>query len=163
VASNADIPWLSAGREVASLVMSLVFLGLSAVFLIAAARLDLGSATMPGPGMFPTLAAGLLTVLSGVAVIRAILGLRSRTGATIGIGHLNSLLAAALLVAMAVLFEPTGAMLSSFVFVGVLAAALTRRRLWAAALFSAALSIAVVLVFQRALEVPLPTGLFTPF
>jgi putative tricarboxylic transport membrane protein len=163
VASSADIPWVSGRREVASLVVSLVFLGLSAVFLIAAVRLDLGSATMPGPGMFPTLAAGLLTILSGMTVIRALIGLRSRTGVTVGIGHMNSVLAAALLVAMAALFERTGAILSSFVFVAALAAALTRRRLWAAVLFAAALSVAVVLVFQQALEVPLPTGLFNPF
>lgn len=162
VTTDEDRAWVSVSRDVALLVASLVFVALGGAFFLGAIKLDLGSVTMPGPGLFPTLAAGILVILSGTMLVRGIIGWRSRAAARIDLGHGNSALAAVLLVAVAVLFETTGALLTSFILVGVLAAAFTGRWLLAL-LFAAALSGTVMFVFPRVLGVPLPPGLFSPF
>lgn len=160
---EADSTWVSVSREAASFAASLTLLVLGIVFLIGAIRLDFGSVTMPGPGMFPTLAAALLTLLTAIMTVRSFRSLRERTGLQIGLGHSNSVLAAALLAVMAAVFEPLGIAISAFVFVAALALLFTRRRWWAACLFAAALTCGVVLIFERLLEVSLPAGILRLF
>lgn len=162
VTPDDSVAWISVRRDAAVVVASLVFLALGGAFFLTAIKLDLGSVTMPGPGLFPTLAASILVILSGVMLVQTISGLRSRKAAQIELGHGNSALAAGLLIAVAALFEPTGALLTSFVLVGVLAAVFTGRWLLAL-LFAAALSGTVMFVFPRVLGVPLPPGIFSPF
>lgn len=155
--------WISVSREAASLVVSLALLVVGIAFLGNAIRLDFGSVAMPGPGMFPTLAAGLLSVLAAIMAARNARALSSRSGAEIEIGHRNSALAAGLLLLMSAVFEPLGATLSAFVLVAILAVTFTGRRWWAAVLFAAGLSVAVVFVFERLLEVSLPHGILRLF
>ena len=160
---DANSTWVSVSREAASLVVSLALLAVGIAFLASAVRLEFGSVKMPGPGMFPTVAAGLLTAFAAIMAVRGFWNLRLRSGAEIGIGHRNSVLAAGLLLAMAALFEPLGATLSAFALVAILAVTFTGRRWWAAVLFAAGLSVAVVLVFERLLEISLPPGIFRLF
>ena len=162
VTSDDGIAWISVRRDVAVIVASLVFLALGGAFLWTAIKLDFGSMTMPGPGLSPTLAASFLVILSSIMLVQGIIGLRLRTAVRIELGHRNSALAGGLLVAVAALFETTGALITSFVLVGVLAATFTGRWLLAL-LFAAALSASVMFIFPRVLEVPLPVGLFSPF
>lgn len=155
--------WVSASRETANLVVAVALLGFGIVFLIGAVRLDFGSVTLPGPGMFPTLAAALLALLAAVMAAQRVRSVRQRSGTRIGIGHRNSILAAGLLLVMAGVFETLGTTLAAFAFLALLAAVLTGQSWWKAVLFAAALTIVVVLVFERLLEVSLPAGMLRLF
>lgn len=133
----------------------LFFTALGLLGLAGAAELDFGSLGAMGPGFFPAVVSGLLTLTGLLLVLRGLLrgGLRAK-GESFSPGAPLLLLTA--LVLFALLLEPLGFLPAAFalVFVGRLAAGDGR---WGEALLLALiLTVLSGLLFIGWLEMPVP-------
>lgn len=144
--------------------VAVVLLALAAWTLVDSARYGIGSFIAPGPGLFPFLLAGVLCVVSVALLIHQ--GKRSGghggpDGSPIATdrrGFKTFWLVAALLFAYALLLEPLGFVLSSFICMSALFKAGNSWR-WPAASVAAASLVAIAYVlFVVFLNVPLPRG-----
>ena len=133
----------------------LFFTALGLLGLAGAAELDFGSLGAMGPGFFPAVVSGLLTLTGLLLVLRGLLrgGLRAK-GESFSPGAPLLLLTA--LILFALLLEPLGFLPAAFtlVFVGRLAAGDGR---WIEALFLALILTALSeVLFLWWLEMPVP-------
>jgi len=137
-------------------------LALAAWTLVDSARYGIGSLTAPGPGLFPFLLAGILCVVCLALLLQQVMrpGLAARSDAPPPLDNRRKpfWLVAALLFGYALLLEPLGFVLSSFVCMSVLFKAGNTWR-WPAAVAAAAATVAIAyVVFVVLLNVPLPRG-----
>lgn len=144
--------------------VAIALLVLAAWTLVDSARYGIGSFVAPGPGLFPFLLAGILCVVSVALLIHQ----RRRPGGSDGPdgssiatdprGVNTFWLVAAVLFAYALLLEPLGFALSSFICMTAFFRAGNTWR-WAAASVAAATLVAVAYaLFVVVLNVPLPRG-----
>jgi len=150
--------------EIKRVSVAVAFLVLAAWILFDSARYGIGSFIAPGPGLFPFLLAGLLCVVSVALLIHQ----RKRPSGDDGADGsplatdrrgLNTFwLVAALLFAYALLLEPLGFVLSSFICMSALFKAGNGWR-WPTAFVAAASLVAIAYaLFVALLNVPLPRG-----
>ena len=123
-----------------------------AFFVWQAARLDLGGVGLPGPGFFPLLLGAVLVVL---AIAVGVGRWRSSEGDAVELGHRDVLIAVAALLAVPLIFEPLGAIVT----LGLLATALLKRVRLPLAIAAAGLGMAACwYFFEVLLGVSLPVG-----
>jgi putative tricarboxylic transport membrane protein len=128
------------------------------VFAWQAARLDLGTLGLPGPGFFP-LALSLLLVLFAGAI--ALAGwLASAKDEPLEFGHPQVLITLAALLAVPILFEPLGALIALGLLTAALLVFIARLSWWLAIVWSALGMAACWYLFQELLGVRLPMGPF---
>jgi hypothetical protein len=143
-------------REV---VAGLVFVGFGLAFSVGATTYEIGTALRMGPGYFPVVLGGLLAVL-GLVIIGK--GFFAAEGAEIGPVPWKAIV---LLAGALVFFGATvrGLGVGPAVFVTALIAGFAGRRpgLVAPVVIAAGLTVASVLIFVVALQLPLP--LFGPW
>ena len=126
-----------------------------AFFVWQAARLDLGGVGLPGPGFFPLLLGAVLAVL---AVAIGIGRWRSSAGDAVELGHRDVLIAVAALLAVPLLFEPLGAIVTLGLLATLLLVLIARVRL-PLAIAAAGLGMAACwYFFEVLLGVSLPAG-----
>lgn len=132
---------------------------LGLAFLIGAFRYDFGSFSVPGPAVFPVLAACGFVVMSAVLAVRALRMPAHAGGTGIELGHRNSMAAILVLCFVALSFEKAGYGIVSFVML----IALSRVFSWAGWMRSALFAVLVAglsyVIFTRGLGVVLPSGL----
>ena len=128
------------------------------LFVWLAARIELGDAALPGPGLFP-LALGLIVVaLAAVTGVR--LWAEAADNEPIELGHRDVLIVFAALLAVPPLFEVLGAWITLGLFGTLLLMLVARCSLWLAS-FSAVIAMAMCwYFFQVALGLQLPAGPF---
>jgi hypothetical protein len=137
--------------------VALVLLALALYVVWTARAMPAGTIALPGPGFFPT-AVGVLLALVSVGVLVRLA--RGQDGARTTFGHRDVVIALGALVAVAITFEPLGAVVTLGLLLFVLVAAFARIALWRAALCAVGGAALAWLVFVRLLGVQLPRGLF---
>jgi putative tricarboxylic transport membrane protein len=126
-----------------------------AFFVWQAARLDLGGVGLPGPGFFPLLLGAILVVL---AIAIGAGRWRSSEGDVVELGHRDVLIAVAALLAVPLLFEPLGAIVTLGLLATALLVLIARVRL-PLAIAAAGLGMAACwYFFEVLLGVSLPVG-----
>jgi hypothetical protein len=135
-----------------SILAGAVFVALGLIFAIASLRLDLGTAFRMGPGYFPLVLAGLLTVI-GIAVIVQALGRRDGGVSNIPWRGLALILAAPIVFGLTV----RGVGLVPAIIAVVLISAFASRRMRAplALALTVGLTAFCVLVFNVGLGLPI--------
>jgi len=126
-----------------------------AFFVWQAARLDLGGVGLPGPGFFPLLLGAVLVVL---AIAVGVGRWRSSAGEAVEFGHRDVLIAVAALLAVPLIFEPLGAIVTLGLLATALLVLIARVRL-PLAIAAAGLGMAACwYFFEVLLGVSLPAG-----
>lgn len=131
-------------------------------FLAGAIRLDFGAASLPGPAVFPTLAAGLLAMLALGIVVRSWRSLPHASRDTVAVGSRNSALALIAMLLFALVFETTGFALASFGFLSVLFHRFGHLTLLRAMVVAAGITALAVGLFVHVFDLPLPSGWTQP-
>ena len=144
---------MDAGKSPKDLLAGLVFVAFGLAFGSASLGYDLGSATRMGPGFFPLVLAGILTVLGAIIVFQGItVPSADRVGPT-------PWFAGTLLVAALVVFGLTvrGLGLVPALMIAVFMSAFASRRtgVVGAAVMSVGLTALCVLIFVYGLRLPL--------
>jgi hypothetical protein len=136
---------------VTGLLFGLVGMG----FSLAATRYELGTADQIGPALFPLILGGLLTIFGAVITLRSVTPLDDEERIeTISLRPLVLVLGSVAL--FAVLLEPLGMVVSSFVLV-IISALASHEFGWKYTIITAAvLVIACYLIFAYGLGLPLP-------
>ena len=134
--------------------VAIAFILLGAFAAWEAARMPLGSAAMPGPGMMP-LALGVLLMLSSAALV--ILDWKApQPEAPVLLGNRQVALTVAATIIAGLLFERAGFLVTSTLFLFVMLLALSTLGWWRSLLASVAASVAALYFFQKLLGVNLP-------
>ena len=140
-----------AGDMTVAAVLALI----GAFFVWQAARLDLGGVGLPGLGFFPLLLGAALVVLS-IAI--GIGRWQSSQGEAVELGHRDVLIAVAALLAVPLIFEPLGAIVTLGLLATALLVLIARVRL-PLAIAAAGLGMAACwYFFEVLLGVSLPAG-----
>lgn len=141
-------------RAIKDLLAGLVFIGFGLAFAVGAATYEIGTALRMGPGYFPLVLGGLLVFLGVLIIVKA-----SVAGEEDAIGPVPWK-AALVIVGALVFFGATirGLGVVPSVFVTALVAGLSGRRpgFVAPVAIALGLTVASVLIFIVALELPLP-------
>ncbi len=136
------------------LLAGLAFIGFGLAFAIGAAGYEVGTARAMGPGYFPLVLGGILVVLGLVIIVK---GFIAGEGAEIGSVPWRALV---VIVAAILFFGATirGLGVVPSVFLTALLAGFSSRRpgLVAPVVIAAGLTVASVLIFVYALQLPLP-------
>jgi hypothetical protein len=141
-------------RSAKDILAGLTFVGFGLAFAIGALTYPVGSAARMGPGFFPLLAAGLLTVLGVLVMARSAVASETEPLTAPGWRGLALILAAILVFGLTV--KGLG-LVPSLLVTTVLAALASRRtKIPAAAVLAVALTIISVLVFIVALRLNVP-------
>jgi len=124
-------------------------------------ELDLGHPTEPGPGLFPFLAAFLLTIISITLMVMA---LKGRTSGSKPFARLWTRPATTFAGTMIyiIVIDYIGFIISTFFLAILVLRVLGKRRWWLDVIISLALSIGGFYLSDRLLEVPLPMGTIWP-
>ena len=150
-------PWLIGARRGGFIAAgALALTGL--VFAWQAARLDLGTLGLPGPGFFPLALSLLLVLFSGAIALQG--WLAAAKDEPLEFGHPQVLITLAALLAVPILFEPLGALVALGLLAAVLLVFIARVSLVLAVLSSALGMAACWYLFQELLGVRLPSGPF---
>ena len=128
-------------------------------FLIGAFRYDFGSFSVPGPAVFPVLAACGLVVMSAALAVRALRMPAQAEGTRIELGHRNSMAAILALCFVALAFEKVGYGIASFVMLITLSRVFSEAGWIRSALFAVLVAGSSYVIFTRGLGVVLPSGL----
>lgn len=126
-----------------------------AIFGAFAWPIPRGEAGNPGPGFLPLALAALLIALGIGCAVRAV---RARESSTVTLAERKAVTCVAALAGAALGFAPLGFVPTVAAFLAVLFAVLGRLRWWTAALAGCAASLALWLVFDKALGLALPMG-----
>lgn len=144
---------VSARRVELAVAIVLLALGLLAAW--GAARMPLGTASMPGPGMTPMIEAILLALCAAV-VLRQRFKEPAGADDPLVLGHRHVVLAAISIIGVGLLLERVGFLVTGSLFLFVLLWAFSTLGWWRS-LLAAVLACAVVMfVFQNLLNVALP-------
>lgn len=134
---------------------ALLLFGLAGAF--EARRLVVGTASRPGPGLFPFWLAVALCVVAGALLLRRGHPVPAR-GAEVGLRRGKVVLTLSAGLAYAFAMEPLGFTVTTFLFLLVLLSAIGPQRRIASLTISALTSGASYLVFKVWLAVQLPAG-----
>lgn len=147
---------LRAGHGEAAMAFALAALG--AGMLWFGRGLELGDANLPGPGVLPRALGVLLIVLGLAAGFRAL----ARAGASkpVAVFSPKVLLSALCLFGAVIGFESLGFLPTAVLFLSILLFGLGEVPLWRAILTGGALAVAAWALFDKALGVNLPAGVF---
>jgi putative tricarboxylic transport membrane protein len=116
----------------------------------------------PGPALFPGIIGALFVLFGAVLAARALLTRRAAGAREVRVGSPRSRMNAAMVLTAIVLYIPLVETLGFLVTMASLLFVLTWRlgaKPWVAAFAAAATAGVILLLFQRLLLVPLPTGL----
>lgn len=144
---------------------SLVLLLVGGAFLSQALQLPFWRGANPGTGMFPTLASLTLVLVSGLALVRSVIARDARPSPKGGYWPARSGLRSQAyglgsVVAYALLLEPLGFVLSTFMFLSALLIALEPAKRISLIGFAGLLSAGAYLFLVVLLKMPMPVGLF---
>ncbi len=140
------------------IVVAAVLAAIGLLFVWQASLIDLGDFALPGPGFFPLALGAMVFVLSVVTAGR--LWRAAAETEPVEFGHRDVLIVFIALLAVPVLFETAGALITLGLFGATLLVLIARCSLWLAG-FSAAVAMAACwYFFQVALGLQLPTGQF---
>jgi putative tricarboxylic transport membrane protein len=139
-------------------IVTLVLLALALYIVWTARGMPAGTVALPGPGFFPVAVGTLLALVSVGILIR--LARQPEDGVRVPLGHRDIAVALAALFAVAMVFEPLGAIATLGLLLFVLIAAFARIALWRAALCAVGGAALAWLVFIYLLGVQLPRGVF---
>ncbi len=135
----------------------LIFIAFGLAAVILAREYPMGSATKMGPAYFPTVLGGLLTLIGLIAVIRSLLHISSIPHDPIGrFAIKEGLLVLAATVLFGILVRGAGMVVAIALLVGVSAYASNKFRWGSAVAMAVGLTLFCILVFIKALGVPLP-------
>jgi putative tricarboxylic transport membrane protein len=149
---------LSAWAGEAAVSLALAVLGL--FLALSAWRMPFGTGSAPGPGILPFV---LGLVMAGLGVIAALKALWSKHDKKpVSVGSERALLCILVLFGAALAFVPFGFVPTSFVFLSILFYGLGERLFVEATAAGAGATLFAWLVFDKALGVGLPQGIFAP-
>jgi hypothetical protein len=149
---------LSASRRRGEIAVAGALGGIAFFLILTAARMPLGTAVMPGPGVMP-LGIGIGLAATAIALLASALKGRGDAPGTVRFGSRDILIATGGLVWASLLFEALGFALCFGVFLLALVKCVGRRGWITSALFAALATAAAFWFFGRLLDVSLPRGL----
>jgi putative tricarboxylic transport membrane protein len=154
----SDFGRFTASMRRGEIVAGVLLLLFGAAILIGSLRMSAGTAGAPGPGYFPRFLGTLLVLVSIGLIVRAA-RLKSASDTTVVLGHRDIAITLIALVALGLLFEPAGYILSATLFMLALLRAFSTLG-WVRS-FVAALVVVLVsyYLFDKALGVTLPAGI----
>lgn len=161
MAADSPASWLEVTEKHGTLAAAILGFATGFAFLLGSAGLEAGTAALPGPAVFPGLAAAGLMVSSVVLGWRSIRAPADAGGDRLGFGHRNSLAALVALLALAAVFEAAGFVLTGIALVAVLTRLLSKTAWWRALLFAVLANLLFYALFTRLLGVALPAGLLS--
>ncbi len=132
-----------------------IFLGVAVI--IGAARLQLGTPSEPQPGFFPFMAGVILLVLCAILLVKAFSG-RSQGGEAFGELWRPVILIAGLFV-YSVVLDSLGYVIATIVLSVAVLRVLDTKTWWKLAAVSLLLSLGTYFLFDRLLDVSLPSGI----
>ncbi len=139
------------------LVAGFLFLALGAAVCVRAVGLQVGTATNPQPGFFPFLGGGILAVLAGVLLVRAVLGRGPQEGRFGALWRPLALLAA--LVVYTAILERAGYPAATTGLAALVLVILETRNALVVAAASLFLAFGTYVLFKVWLGVELPPGI----
>ncbi len=151
--------WIDVSERRGTLLAALACGAIGVAFLIGAFRYDFGSFSVPGPAVFPVLAACGLVVMSAALALRALRMPAQAGGTRIELGHRNSMAAILALCFVALAFEKVGYGIASFVMLITLSQVFSQAGWIRSALFAVLVTGSSYVIFTRGLGVVLPSGL----
>ena len=136
---------------------AVALLAIGLFFVWRASLLPFGGVALPGPGFFPLVLGGALSVLAVALLYNA---KREDPNPVVFLGHRDVLVVLAALACTAYAFERVDTYLTLGIFMAVLLLMVARAPLWKAIVGAMLAMVAVYFIFQVALGVRLPTGEF---
>lgn len=131
----------------------IIYIAFGTTALIAAQDYGMGTALRMGPGYFPTVLAGLLTLIGLISAVR---GLRSEGEQVSGLSWRGILLIGGPIVLFALLIRGAGLLIALPLLIMCSAYASTHFNLLRTVLLAAGLTAFCALVFVKGLGIPLP-------
>jgi len=159
MASALPRAWLRIPAQLGVLLASIACFVAGGAFLLGALRMDAGTGALPGPAVFPALAAIGMMLASGALAVRSALTMRRDPGPPVELGQRTSAVALLALLAVAAGLESVGFPVAGFLLVAVLVRTFAGTGWARAALYAALFTGTSYLVFTRLLGVALPAGL----
>ena len=142
-------------------IIALALLGFSVLYLVSSFTLEIGNLRNPGPGFFPIAMGALLTVCTGIYVMRVLRRRTQREARTPPAAGKNYRALAAIIgsgISYPLILGTLKFLVSTFLVTFVMLYLMKPRRLYASILLALAMAIASFMIFSRLLGVGLPMG-----
>jgi len=142
-------------------IIALALLGFSVLYLVSSFRLEIGNPRNPGPGFFPIVTGVLLTLCTGIYVMR-IIRKRTRGEKSVPPAAGKNYRALAAIIGSGIFYPlilgTLKFLVSTFVVTFIMLYMMNPRRLFSSILLALAMAIASFMIFSRLLGVGLPMG-----
>jgi len=142
-------------------IIALALLGFSALYLVSSFRMEIGSPRNPGPGFFPTVIGLLLTVCTGIYVMRVLRKSAAEGRSAPSVAGRNYRAIAAI-IASGILYPlilgTLKFLVSTFLVTCVMLYVLKPRKIFSSIFLALAMAIVSFMIFSRLLGVGLPMG-----
>ena len=148
-------------RKLGDVIGGLVLLCISAWAIIGGVKLHLGKVSEPQPGFFPFWGGVVLAVLSGILLFQAWSG-RSKGAEAFG-AIWRPMIMIIGLIAYVLLLNTLGYLIATLVLSTLLLRVLGTKRVWVLALAGLCIAFGSYILFDRLLNVTLPTGILARF
>lgn len=152
--SAKDTPQYPAARVVATIVLLVV----GVAYLYSSLQLPLGDLSRPGPGMYPTVVACFMVLVSIAAVVQS-LAIQKRASGPVAASRRNISKIAifcASAIAMVLLLAVVGFVLSVTVLSAAVLWLMTETQLWRCLIYALAMAIVIYAAFTQMFSVRLP-------
>jgi putative tricarboxylic transport membrane protein len=149
----------------ARLITSAILLGLACATLIETGKLPIGNLHSPQAGFFPLMIGLLLGIFSVVLLVQSLKEKRGETtSAPASTGRQKRILfTLGALFFVALFFERLGYLISTFLLIGFLLAAVSRQKAWVVITTAFLSSVISYLLFGVVLQTQLPAGILSRF